>query len=73
LRTCSIADYLEDIYSVADTLTATPVMIGHSMGGFIVQTYLATHVAPAGVLIASVPPRGHLRAQLRLIQRHPWR
>jgi alpha-beta hydrolase superfamily lysophospholipase len=37
LRTCSIADYLEDICSVADTLTATPVMIGHSMGGFIVQ------------------------------------
>jgi hypothetical protein len=43
------------------------------MGGFIVQKYLETHRAPAGVLMASVPPRGHLRAALRLIGRHPWR
>ncbi len=73
LQTCSIADYVEDVCSVADNLTATPVVIGHSMGGFIVQKYLETHNAPAGVLITSTPPRGHLGAQLRLIGRHPWR
>ena len=73
LRTCSIADYVEDVCSVADNLTATPVVIGHSMGGFIVQKYLETHNAPAGVLITSAPPRGHLGAQLRLIRRHQWR
>jgi pimeloyl-ACP methyl ester carboxylesterase len=73
LRTCSIADYVEDVCSVADHLTATPVVIGHSMGGFIAQKYLETHDAPAGVLMASVPPRGHLGATLRLVRRRPWR
>jgi len=69
LRSCSSADYVEDMCSVADSLPATPLVIGHSMGGFIVQKYLETHRAPAGVLMASVPPRGHLRAALRLIGR----
>lgn len=73
LRSCSIADYVEDMCSVADSLPATPLVIGHSVGGFIVQKHLKTHRAPAGVLIASVPPRGHLRSALRLIGRDPWR
>jgi pimeloyl-ACP methyl ester carboxylesterase len=72
LRSCSIADYVEDVCLVAEDLTAVPVVIGHSMGGFIAQKYLETHAAPAGVLMASVPPRGHLAATLRVVRRHPW-
>ena len=55
LRSCSIANYVEDVCSVVNSLTATPVLIGHSMGGFIAQRYLETHDAPASVLIASAP------------------
>ena len=40
LRACSVADYVEDISVVADSLPAPPVVIGHSMGGLIVQKYL---------------------------------
>ena len=58
LRKCSIADYVDDVASVADTLQARPVVIGHSMGGFVVQKYLESHEAPAGVLVASFPPGG---------------
>jgi pimeloyl-ACP methyl ester carboxylesterase len=72
LRSCSITDYVEDMCSVADDLAPMPVVIGHSMGGFIVQKYLEVHDAPAGVLMNSVPPRGHLGAELRLVRRHPW-
>src|SRR4029077_17567064 len=43
LRTCSIADYVEDVSVVADSLPRRPVVIGHSMGGFVVQKYLETH------------------------------
>lgn len=53
LRSCSIADYVDDVASVADSLPTRPVLIGHSMGGFIVQKYLESHEAPAGVLVAS--------------------
>jgi pimeloyl-ACP methyl ester carboxylesterase len=72
LRACSIADYVEDVSEVAEALPTGSVMIGHSMGGFIVQKYLETHNAPAAVLMASVPPRGHLGAELRLVRRRPW-
>jgi pimeloyl-ACP methyl ester carboxylesterase len=72
LRTCSVADYVEDVSSVADSLPSRPVVIGHSLGGFVVQKYLESHDAPAGVLMASMPPRGNLGAGLRWLKRHPW-
>lgn len=72
LRTCSIADYVEDVTFVADNLPSRPVVIGHSMGGLIAQKYLASHDAPAGVLMASMPPQGYLGSGLRWIKRHPW-
>ena len=72
LRKCSIADYVDDVASVADTLQARPVVIGHSMGGFVVQKYLESHEAPAGVLVASFPPGGSAGMTLRRMKRHPW-
>ena len=71
LRTCSIADYVEDVSFVADNLSRRPVVIGHSMGGLIAQKYLESHDAPAGVLMASIPPRGSLGSGLRWMRRHP--
>jgi hypothetical protein len=42
------------------------------MGGVLVQKYLEVRDAPAGVLMASMPPQGYLRSGLRWIRRHPW-
>ena len=72
LRTCSIADYVEDVSVVAESLPKRPVVIGHSLGGFIVQKYLESHDAPAGVLMASMPPQGNLGSGLRWLKGHPW-
>jgi pimeloyl-ACP methyl ester carboxylesterase len=72
LRTCSVADYVRDVSSVADSLPTPPVVIGHSMGGLIVQKYLETHDASAGVLMASMPPQGNLGSALRWIRHRPW-
>jgi pimeloyl-ACP methyl ester carboxylesterase len=72
LRVCSVADYVEDVSSVVDTLPTLPVIIGHSMGGLIVQKYLESHDAPAGVLMTSMPPQGNLGSALRWIRDHPW-
>lgn len=72
LRVCSVADYIEDVSAVADSLPTRPVVIGHSMGGFIVQKYLESHDAPAGVLMASMPPQGNLGSALRWIRHRPW-
>lgn len=71
LRWTRIADYVEDVADAARQLPSPPVLIGHSMGGFIVQKYLEDHPAPAGVLLASVPPAGILLSTLRVARRHP--
>ena len=72
LRSLSIADYVEDVAAVAADLPSAPVVIGHSMGGFVVQKYLEGRDAPAAVLMASAPPRGYLASGLRWFRRHPW-
>lgn len=72
LAKCSMKDYVADVRSVAESLERPPVLIGHSCGGFIVQKYLEQYTAPAGVLMASTPPSGILRASMRVWKRHPW-
>ncbi|MDX9994689.1 MAG: alpha/beta hydrolase [Rhodocyclaceae bacterium] len=58
LDSCSIDDYVNDVVEAIATLPEPPVLIGHSMGGFVVQKYLEKHDAPAAVLMCSVPPQG---------------
>jgi pimeloyl-ACP methyl ester carboxylesterase len=72
LRRCSCADYVDDVRSVADRLPTPPVVIGHSLSGYVVQKYLESSDAPAGVLVASMSPRGTFGLLLRLTKRHPW-
>jgi pimeloyl-ACP methyl ester carboxylesterase len=58
LDSYSIDDYVNDVAEVVAGLPQAPVLIGHSMGGFVVQKYLEKHAAPAAVLMCSVPPQG---------------
>lgn len=71
LRKCSIADFVDDVCEVANSMPRRPVLIGHSMGGYVVQKYLEKNEAPAGVLIASLPPGGSVAMTLRRVRRHP--
>jgi pimeloyl-ACP methyl ester carboxylesterase len=71
--TCSVADWVSDVASVARRLPAEPVVVGHSMGGFVVQKYLEKHSAPAGVLLASMPVTGASSVIRRIMGRHPLR
>jgi pimeloyl-ACP methyl ester carboxylesterase len=48
-----------------------PVLIGHSMGGFVVQKYLEHHTVPGAALLCSVPPQGLIAAQFHLMFQKP--
>jgi pimeloyl-ACP methyl ester carboxylesterase len=72
LRSCSIADYVDDVRAVADTLGTAPVLIGHSMGCLVVLDYLVGRSSPAAVLMAPATPQGLRRLAYRIIRRHPW-
>lgn len=71
LRFARISQYVEDVASVTQDLDTPPVLIGHSMGGLVVQKYLEDHPAVGGVLLASDPVGGVLGTTLRIARRHP--
>lgn len=71
LDTFSITDYAKDVREVAKSLSAPPVLIGHSMGGFVVQKYLERHPAPGAVLMCSVPPQGLMASAVGLLFSKP--
>jgi len=72
LRWTRIADFVEDVANAVQQLPSPPILIGHSMGGFIVQKYLEDHNAPAAVLLSSPSPAGLLPTAIRTARRQPW-
>jgi pimeloyl-ACP methyl ester carboxylesterase len=70
LRLTRIADFVQDVVNVVQQFTTPPVLIGHSMGGFIIQKYLEDHDAPGAVLLSSPSPAGLLQIALKNARRH---
>jgi len=66
-----MSQYVETLSSAATSFDQPAVLVGHSMGGYVVQRFLETNTVAAGVLVASVPRRGALGANLRLLKNHP--
>jgi pimeloyl-ACP methyl ester carboxylesterase len=71
LRWTRIADFVEDVANAVHQLPSPPILIGHSMGGFIIQKYLEDHVVPAAVLLSSPSPTGLLPTAIRTARRQP--
>jgi non-heme chloroperoxidase len=67
----SIDDYVEDVAEAIAAIGRPPVLVGHSMGAFVLQRHLARHAAPAAVMLASVPPQGLGAASFELAWRDP--
>lgn len=67
----SLQDYVADVAEVIAKLPAPPVLIGHSMGGMVIQKYLERATAPAVALLCSVPPQGLMGSALGLMLAKP--
>ncbi len=67
----SIDDYVRDVEEAASGLRSPPVLIGHSMGGFVVQKALERRIAPAAVLMCAVPPQGLMASAVGLMFSKP--
>ena len=72
LRWTRIADYVDDVATAVRQLPSPPILIGHSMGGFVIQKYLEDHDLPGAVLLSSPPPVGLLGTALRIARRRPF-
>lgn len=72
LKWASISDYVSDVFRAAEALPQVPAVIGHSLGGLVVQKYLEKHPAPAGILISSSPSEGMLWEGMKVQFKNPW-
>ena len=71
LAAISIDDYVSNLSAAVKRIKRTPIMIGHSMGGFVLQQYLTRQRLPAAAFLASVPPTGLASSSLRLLTQAP--
>jgi pimeloyl-ACP methyl ester carboxylesterase len=67
----SLDDYVRDVLEVMDGFDTPPVLVGHSMGGMVVQKCLEVRQVPAAVFMASVPPQGLWASAVGLAMRKP--
>ncbi|MFA9441294.1 alpha/beta hydrolase [Uliginosibacterium sp. sgz301328] len=71
LDALSIDDYVNDVREAIASLPARPVLVGHSMGGLVVQKLLEHEDVPGVVLMCSVPPGGLAMAAAGLLFQRP--
>jgi pimeloyl-ACP methyl ester carboxylesterase len=75
LKWRTINEYVEDVHSVVSKMEGPVYLIGHSMGGFIVQHYLQKHPSPQikkAVLLCTVPASGISGATLQVMKAYPF-
>ena len=74
LRCWRINDYLQDVEWAVQKIGGTPIVIGHSMGGFTLQKYLLkqNNIA-AAITLSSVPANGMLLGSLKTARYFPWK
>ncbi|HTQ77094.1 MAG TPA: alpha/beta hydrolase [Burkholderiales bacterium] len=71
LDALGLADYAADVAEAAASLAQPPVLVGHSMGGLVVQKYLERAAARAAVLACPVPAWGLAPSSLALAFARP--
>lgn len=71
LDAISIEDYRRNLQQVISQFATPPVVIAHSMGGYVLQQYLNHATLPGAAFLASVPPSGMAGPSLRLMTQAP--
>jgi len=65
-------DYVKALTAEVEAVYPKPLVIGHSLGGAILQKYLENHQLPGAVLLATLPANGALTMTYRLARSHPF-
>ncbi|MGZ4056194.1 MAG: alpha/beta hydrolase [Bacteroidia bacterium] len=58
LGNLTLGNVIDSLSAFIDTLPEKPILIGHSMGGLVVQKLIGMNKAVAGVCIDTAPPKG---------------
>jgi len=72
LHNYGLDDYAQAIEQRASAMPMPPVIVGHSMGGYLAQRHVLEGKPASGiVLLASVPPNGMAWEMLHFMMHHP--
>lgn len=69
----TFSDYVKDVKNAIDRIEEPVVLVGHSMGGAIIQKYLELYPAQAAILMATVPSNGVICATINVLKIFPTR
>ena len=68
LARIGISDYVDNLQQAIDRIGQPPIIVGHSMGGYVTQALLSRGVElPGVIMLAAVPPYGLTPSVLRLL------
>lgn len=71
LLSANLGAYVNDVIRTAATLPEQPVMVGHSLGGLVVQKVIEQYPARAAVLVSSIPTRPGVGTLMSIARQHP--
>jgi len=72
IREWGLADYVDDLFQTTGRIPGPVVLVGHSLGGAVVQKFVQGGGRAAGMaLLASVPPWGLAPSAFRMAVRSP--
>lgn len=69
----TFSDYVKDVKQAIHEIEEPVILVGHSMGGAIIQKYLEQYPAQAAILMATVPSNGVICATLNVLKIFPVR
>ena len=64
-------DYLDDVIDTINRLDENTILVGHSLGGMLIQKYIEDHRVAAAVLISTPTAKSLRTASLRLAREYP--
>ncbi|MGK2933280.1 MAG: alpha/beta hydrolase [Solirubrobacterales bacterium] len=67
----TLSSYVSDVIRTAETLHGPPVLVGHSLGGLVVQRAISRLPVRAAVLVAPIAARSGYRTLFSIARQHP--
>lgn len=71
LHFLGLQTYVNDVITALEAIGEPCVLIGHSLGGMVVQKYIEDHNCLGAVLLSSLPPSGAYCSILHMMTNYP--
>ncbi|MDV7340423.1 alpha/beta hydrolase [Terasakiella sp. A23] len=71
LHLYSLNDYVDNLIEAIEKIGEPPILVGHSLGGMVVQKYIESHDCAGAILMNSLPPSGAFTSIVHMMTHSP--